>query len=139
MHVTELEIHKLMGMQLAVEGEAHILELPESPLLLNHLGTVHAGVQFVLAEACSGEFLLRHFGNDANQGLAVLRTAHVKFCKPARGRLRATARFDRAFDVSLARLASRGQSFASVFVEVSDGNAVVTLRGQYRLVFAPEN
>ena len=131
MHVTELEIHKLMGMRLAGEGEAHILELPESPLLLNHLGTVHAGVQFVLAEACGGEFLLRHFGHDASQGLAVLRTAQVKFCKPARGRLRAAARFNRAFDLSLARLASRGQSFASVFVEVSDENGVVTLRGQY--------
>lgn len=34
MHVTELAIHKLMGMQLTVAGELHILVLPESPLLL---------------------------------------------------------------------------------------------------------
>jgi len=36
--------------------------MPESPLLLNHVGTVHASVQFALAEASSGEFLLRHLG-----------------------------------------------------------------------------
>jgi hypothetical protein len=58
MHVTELAIHKTLGIQLAAAGDAHILTLPESPLLLNHLGTVHAGVQFMLAEACSGEFLM---------------------------------------------------------------------------------
>jgi len=32
---TELAIHKMMGMRLTAAGDAHILELPESPLLLN--------------------------------------------------------------------------------------------------------
>lgn len=64
MHVTDLAINKMLGMQLAPEGNGHILEMPESPLLLNHVGTIHAGAQFALAEASSGEFLLRQFGDE---------------------------------------------------------------------------
>src|SRR5258706_10924349 len=90
MHVTDLAINKTLGMQLAPAGNGHILELPESPLLLNHVGTVHASVQFALAEAGSGVFLLRHLGG--GEVFAVLRTSDVKFRKPARGPLRATAR-----------------------------------------------
>ena len=63
MHVTDLAINRALGMQLASEGSGHILEMPESPLLLNHVGTVHASAQFALAEASSGEFLLRHLGD----------------------------------------------------------------------------
>jgi acyl-coenzyme A thioesterase PaaI-like protein len=132
MHVTELAIHKMMGMQLAAAGDAHILKLPESSLLLNHVGTIHAGVQFALAEACSGEFLLRHLGSDRSQVFAVLRNSKVKFRKPARGELRASARFRDKSGASLPdELASRGRIFVSVLVEVSDANAAITMSGQY--------
>jgi acyl-coenzyme A thioesterase PaaI-like protein len=131
MHVTELEIHKMLGMQLASADAAHILILPESPLVLNHVGTVHAGVQFILAEACSGEFLLRHL-DDPSRMFAVLRTSQVKFRNPAHGELRAAAQFLEKSRAPLAdELASRGRAFASVLVEVSDANAVVTMSGQY--------
>jgi len=52
MHVTDLAINKLLGMQFALPGEGHILEMPESPLLLNHVGTLHASVQFALLIPC---------------------------------------------------------------------------------------
>jgi len=132
MHVTDLAINKTMGMQLAPEGNGHILELPELPLLLNHVGTVHASVQFALAEASSGEFLLRHLGDAQSQVFAVLRTSDVKFRKPAHGVLRASARFADGVAESLAtELASRGRALASVLVEVADAQGVVTMTGQY--------
>jgi len=46
MHVTDLAINQTLGMQQAPEGNGHILEMPESPLLLNHVGSIHASVQF---------------------------------------------------------------------------------------------
>ena len=132
MHVTELAIHQMLGIQLAVAGDTHILVLPEGPPVLNHVGTVHAGVQFILAEACSGEFLLRQFGNDPRHVFAVLRTSNVRFRKAARGELRASARFLEKTRASLAdELASRGRALVAVLVEVSDANAVVTMSGQY--------
>jgi acyl-coenzyme A thioesterase PaaI-like protein len=132
MHVTELAIHNLLGIKLAAEGDDHTLLLPESPLVLNHVGTVHAGVQFVLAEACSGEFLLRNFQKEPPNVFGVLRTANVKFRNPANGELRASAQFLGKSLASLtAELMSRRRAFVSVLVEVSDANAVVTMNGQY--------
>jgi acyl-coenzyme A thioesterase PaaI-like protein len=132
MHVTELAINKTLGMQLAPQGTGHILEMPESPLLLNHIGTVHASAQFALAEASSGEFLLCHLRAAQNQVFAVLRTSDVKFRKPAHGALRASARFAEGSAESLsAELSSRGRTLASVLVEVADSQGIVTMSGQY--------
>jgi Domain of unknown function (DUF4442) len=149
MHVTDLAINRAMGIQLAPPGSDHILELPESPaaLLLNHVGTVHASVQFALAEAASGEFLLRQLGEsglsegEQEQVFAVLRTSTVKFRKPAPlgfGKLRASARFEDtprtsptdAAHVSAA-LASRGRALVAILVEVADAQGVVTMTGQF--------
>lgn len=133
MHVTELAIHKVMGMELAAAGEPHILELPESPLLLNHVGSIHAGVQFALAEACSGEFLLRHLGFSPGEVYAVLRTAKVKFRRPAHGNLRASARWEEKGNaIPTEPLTARGgQAFVCVLVEVTDANGIVTAHGRY--------
>src|SRR6185503_7080637 len=132
MHVTDLAINKALGMKLASAGNEHILEMPESPLLLNHVGTVHASVQFALAEASSGEFLLRHLGDAQKEVFAVLRTSDVKFRKPAHGDLHASARFaDGGADSLSTELSSRGRALASVLVEVADAQGVVTMTGQY--------
>lgn len=132
MHVTDIAINKALGMQLLPVGNAQILEMPESPLLLNHVGTVHASAQFALAEASSGEFLLRHLGDAQRQVFAVLRKADVKFRKPAHGVLRASAQFAAGDADWLSReLASRGRALTSVLVELADAQGVVTMKGQY--------
>ena len=48
MHVTELAIHKMLGMQVAPPHDAHILVLPESPLVLNHLGIENRGIRLAV-------------------------------------------------------------------------------------------
>src|ERR1041385_7123665 len=132
MHVTDLAINKALGMQLAPAGNGHILEMPETPLLLNHVGTVHASAQFALAEASSGEFLLRQLGEVKDQVFAVLRTSDVKFRKPAHGALRASARFVEGVAETLsAELTTRGRALVSVLVEIADAQGVITMTGQY--------
>jgi acyl-coenzyme A thioesterase PaaI-like protein len=132
MHVTDLAINKTLGMQLAPAGDGHILEMPEIPLLLNHVGTIHASAQFALAEAGSGEFLLRQMDGAQGQVFAVLRTSSVKFRKPAHGALRASARFAEGDAATLAaELEARGRALASVLVEVADAEGVITMTGQY--------
>lgn len=132
MHVTELALNKTMGMQLAAPEAAHLLELPDAPLLLNHVGTVHASVQFALAEACSGEFLLRQLGEAPSQVFAVLRSSNVKFRKSAHGALRATARIaDETGTTWQEELVARGRVVVSLHVEVSDAHGVITMSGQY--------
>jgi hypothetical protein len=111
-------------------------------LLINHLGTIHASVQFALAEAASGEFLLRQLGaaRQQEQVIAVLRTSTVKFRKPALANslLRASARFEDTDAEKLsAELTARGRALVAIFVEVADasggggGGGVVTMTGQF--------
>jgi hypothetical protein len=152
MHVTDLAINSAMGMRLASPGSDHILELggPESSpgsggLLINHLGTIHASVQFALAEAASGEFLVRQLREESKgeaglseagreQVIALLRTATVKFRRPAPGNaeLRASAKFadNDAAKIS-AELESRGRAMVAILVEIADTQSVVTMTGQF--------
>jgi acyl-coenzyme A thioesterase PaaI-like protein len=126
MHVTDLPINRTLGMRLANEADGHILELPESPLLLNHVGTIHASVQFASAEAGSGAFLLHQLAEAHAQVFAVLRTSAIKFRKPAHGALRASAQFAKGTADSLASvLAARGRALVSVLVEIADAQGLV--------------
>jgi acyl-coenzyme A thioesterase PaaI-like protein len=132
MHVTDLHINRTLGMQLSPAGSGRVLEMAESPLLLNHVGTIHASAQFALAEAASGEFLLQQLGEAKDGVFAVLRTSEVKFRKPAHGALGATARFVQGDGSTLAaEVASRGRALSSVLVEIADAQGVVTMTGQF--------
>lgn len=132
MHVTDLAMNKALGMELAPAGSGHLIEMAEAPLLLNHLGSIHASAQFALAEACSAEFLINQLGEAGSRTMAVLRTSDVKYRKPANGALRAAARFsDSAEPGLLNELTSRGRALASIAVEVSDVHGVVTMTGTY--------
>jgi acyl-coenzyme A thioesterase PaaI-like protein len=132
MHVTDLAINRALGIQLAPQGSDHILTLPASELLLNHVGSVHASVQFALAEAGSGELLLQQLGDAQDKFVAVLRTSSVKFRKPAQGELRAAARFlDTDPQALSAELESRGRALVAVLVDVLDTQGVVTMSGQF--------
>ena len=132
MHVTDLPINKALGMQLAAEGDSHLLAMAESPLVLNHVCSIHASAQFALAEAASGEFLLCLLGVAQNQVFAVLRTSSLKFRKPAHGTLYASSRLADGFDSSpAADLASRGRALVSIMVEIADTQGVVTMTGQF--------
>ena len=132
MHTTELPINQILGIHLARDDDAHLLELKESTQLLNHVGTVHASGQFALAEACSGEFLLQHLGALPQKTNGVLRAAEVKFRKPAHGTLRATPGFAEGDAKQLMdHLHRKGRALASVNVEVTDAHGVMTMRGQY--------
>ena len=128
--VTELPFNSLLGIRQAGEGP-HLLQLPSSSQYLNHLGTVHAGAQLALAEASSGEFLLKHFGS-AHGLVPVLRRVEAKFHKPANGSIKSTAS---AAPESLARLdaelSSKGRSVIGMTVEIYDESGAHTLSATF--------
>ena len=119
MDVTDLPFNALIGIERAETNNA-LLRLPSDPRYLNHLGSVHASALLALAEASSGEFLLRHFGS--SEGIVpVVRRLESKFRKPANGSVTSTAS---ATPEALARLtmdlASKGRSNILVAVELHD-------------------
>jgi acyl-coenzyme A thioesterase PaaI-like protein len=128
--VTELPFNTLVGIQLA-DDSAHLLRLPAGKQYLNHLGTVHASAQLALAEASSGEFLLRHFVS-ADGIIPVVRRMDAKFRKPASGSIvssvivtaEALAQLD-------SELSGKGRALISIPVEIHDESGAHTLSATF--------
>jgi acyl-coenzyme A thioesterase PaaI-like protein len=129
---TDLALNRLLGMVAAPAGAAHLLEMPFTPQLHNHLGTMHAAAQFALAEAASAECLQRHFGAAAGPVFAVVRGVEVKYRKPATSDLLAFARpDDHTRDQLLAGLAERGRFSPVILVDLKDRAGTLTLHAKF--------
>ena len=124
--VTELPFNSFLGIQVATEP-SKLMRLPSGVQYLNHLGTVHASAQLALAEASSGEFLLRHFAS--TEGIVpVVRRLEAKFRKPANGAVTSTATAaPMALERVDAELASKGRTLISIMVELHDESGTHTL------------
>jgi acyl-coenzyme A thioesterase PaaI-like protein len=126
--VSAIPFNRFLGLR----ADGAILTLPAGPNYENHLGTVHAGAQFALAEAASGQWLLSRFGAEAAGNPAVVRHAEVKFRRPAVGRL--TAQADAAPDETerfLDTLSRRGRATIEVGVRLLDAEGSVTLEASF--------
>ncbi len=118
MDVAKLPFNALIGVGRGADGA---LALPSDPKYGNHLGTVHAGALLTLAEAASGDFLLREFGDLGFPVVPVVRRMEAKFRKPAQGAIRAVATMPAEARVDfLAALTGKGRALVSVNVEVHD-------------------
>jgi acyl-coenzyme A thioesterase PaaI-like protein len=136
--VTELPFNQLLNLQSA-DGAATLLRLPAGGQYLNHLGTVHAGALVALAEAGSGEFLLRALGGAAGV-VPVVRRLEAKFRKPANGAVTASAGVaEGALDELRAALAAKGRALVSVNVELHDesGAHVLSASVEWFIATAP--
>lgn len=102
-----------------------LFSLPAKPCYTNHLGTVHAGALLALAEASSGEFMAREFGDLAAGVVPVVRRVEAKFRRPARGAVHARGRVEepvrKAF---LNSLAEKGRATIEVHVDLIDDDEV---------------
>lgn len=132
MKVTDIALSQQLGIRAAPAGAAHLLEMPLTPLLQNHLGTMHAAAQFALAEAASAECLQRHFGALAGRVFAVVRGVEVKYRKPATGDLLAWGAPDGPTrDGVLAELAERGRATAVILIDLKDRAGTLTFHGKF--------
>jgi acyl-coenzyme A thioesterase PaaI-like protein len=129
---TDLALNRLLGIVAAPADAAHLLEMPFTPQLHNHLGTMHAAAQFALAEAASAECLQRHFGTAVGPVFAVVRGVEVKYRKPAASDLLAFASpDDNTREHFLADLASRGRFSPVILVDLKDRTGTLTLHAKF--------
>lgn len=84
MNIPELPFNRFIGIAPS-DKEGTVFSLPNDVRYTNHLGTVHASAQLALAEATSGECLLREFKDIGFEVLPVVRRLEAKFRKPALG------------------------------------------------------
>ncbi len=124
--VTELPFNTFLGIEPATDP-AQLLRLPSGPHYLNHLGTVHASAQLALAEASSGEYLLRSLGSYTGV-IPVVRRLESKFRKPANGAITSTVTTPpETLDQLRADLATKGRAIISLTVELHDESGAHTL------------
>ena len=124
--VTELPFNRFLGIE-AASHPTQLLRLPEGAQYLNHLGTVHASAQLALAEASSGEFLLRALGADSGV-IPVVRRLESKFRKPAHGAVTSTVSTPpEVIEQLRAELKAKGRALVSVAVDLHDNAGVHTL------------
>ncbi len=104
-----------------------MVSLPAGPQYLNHLGTVHGSALLAVAEAGTGEFLIRNLGHIKNV-VPVVRKLEAKFRKPANGSVTSRCAVAQsvlegwAFD-----LEARGRVSIDIPVEVIDSTNTVVL------------
>ena len=116
--VIDLPFNQFIGLQRS--AEPGLLTLAAGPQYLNHLGTVHAGALLALAEASSGEFLLRHLGH-LEGIIPVVRRLESKFRKPAHGSVTSTVTTSPDLLADVGRdLAAKGRALISIAVELRD-------------------
>lgn len=127
MDITEIPFNRFVGMQRATVPDG-VLSFPADVRYTNHLGTVHAGAMLALAEASSGEYLIREFSEIDFPVLPVVRRVEAKFRNPARGAIHTrleVAPADR--DAFVATLRTRGRAQITVQVSVYDQQGVHAL------------
>ncbi|MFI5273844.1 MAG: YiiD C-terminal domain-containing protein [Ktedonobacterales bacterium] len=102
--------------------------LPELPERLNHVGTVHAVAQFGVGEVASGALISGVFADMQAQGYApIVAEATIRYLRPARGELRASARFAAAEQARVRdELRANGKARFTIAVRIVDASETVT-------------
>ncbi len=104
---------------LGIKQEGNSLTLEPREELLNHLGSIHAGALFTLAESQSGLTLIEQFGK-ANVK-ALLRSSNIKYKAEAKSQLTATG-YIKAKDIEKfnTQLNKKARALIDVAVEILD-------------------
>jgi acyl-coenzyme A thioesterase PaaI-like protein len=127
MDVSQLPFNKLIGLELASKDSGFLVCLPEGVQYTNHLGTVHGSALLAVAEAGSGEFLLRQLETDGNF-VPVVRKIEAKFRKPANGKITSRCLVaNNEIEKWKLDLSSRGRLSAVIPIEVLDASETVVL------------
>jgi uncharacterized protein (TIGR00369 family) len=125
---------------------ACVARIPDAYELTNHIGTVHGGALFTVAEAASGRAFMHSAaeyaieqGWDLTQLRAVVRGAQIRYLKPARGEISARARVLTTTNEWSDLLCDQGKAKVSVAVDVSDaaGTLVAHMQVEWHLSRKP--
>ena len=108
-----------------------VLRLADDPAKHNHIGTLHAGALFSLAESASGLAMMATVAERLAGVTPLAARAEITYRKVARGDVTATARVGSPVDEVLAALDADGKVRFPVVVDLTDAAgevcAVVTV------------
>lgn len=120
MEITDLPFNRFLGLERAPQ-ESAALSLPGDVRYTNHLGTVHASALLALAEATSGDYLIRELSGWEFEVVPVVRRLEAKFRKPAAGAVTSTCNVAPETRAEfVATLKTKGRALIEIAVDVHD-------------------
>jgi acyl-coenzyme A thioesterase PaaI-like protein len=120
MNITDLPFNRFIGIARS-EKEGSVLSLPNNLRYTNHLGTVHASALLALAEATSGDYLIKELQGIGFEVLPVVRRIEAKFRKPAYGAIYSKVNVaPEKKDEFMSMLAAKGRALLEIPVDVHD-------------------
>jgi len=120
MNVVKIPFVKLLDINLT-----ETLELKLKKEITNHLGSIHAGALYTLAETQSGLFLQEQFKEYKNV-LPILRGGEIKYKKEAKGTVSAIAKVDKeSLEKFENTLNKRGKALIEVEVKLYSNNNLI--------------
>ena len=129
MNIPDIPFNKHNGIHKTEKG---ILSLSYSEAMTNHLGTIHAGAQFALAEACSGQFLFDQFPEYHEGHVAVLRKSDTKYKNQTKSDIFASASVeDEAIQSCRHNLTKKNRAFIPIQVTIKDKEQKTTMVGTF--------
>jgi acyl-coenzyme A thioesterase PaaI-like protein len=109
----------------ALDATHAVCALRDDPALHNHVGGLHAGLIFTLAETASGALVMGNFDELIRTGVIPLAaSAEIRWTKLAKGRVSATATLGRDADAIRAELEQTGKTVqfpVEVVMTTADG------------------
>lgn len=109
----------------AVEPGSAVLRLADDPAKHNHIGTLHAGALFSLAESASGLCMMATVAERLSGVTPLAAKAEITYRKVARGDVTATARTGTPVGEILGTLDEAGKVRFPVEVEIADESGEV--------------
>ena len=76
---------------LELDPQRVVLRLPDDPAYHNHIGGLHAGAMFTLAETATGAIVLGNFGMHLDRAVPLAVESTIRYKKIARGPMYAEA------------------------------------------------
>jgi uncharacterized protein (TIGR00369 family) len=117
-------------------GPGHaVLRLADDPAKHNHIGTLHAGALFALAESASGVAVIATIAEQLAGVTPLAARAEITYAKVARGDVTATARIEGDVAEILAALDADGKVRFPVVVDLRDesGDVCATVTVDWHL------
>lgn len=118
-----------------VTPERTVLRLTDDPAKHNHIGTLHAGALFSLAESASGLAVTAAVADRLANVTPLAAKAEITYRSVARGDVTATARIDGDLAEILAALDAEGRVRFPVVVDLTDesGSVSAVVRVEWHL------
>jgi acyl-coenzyme A thioesterase PaaI-like protein len=108
------------------------LAIRNKEVLHNHIGTIHAGALYTLAESQSGLFLQQLFPALKGRVVPLLREGSMKYRKPAEEMVYATADVtDTVLEKFETQFSKKGRGSITVSVVLTDGSEDVCATGTF--------